>query len=337
MNKLEDHTRDIELLTNMKPYVIGLCVMEHRALFGIVDARGSIISSESLQMMDYPEPTTFVFDVCGRLMPMIEKCGGMEKIKAMGICACSGNNINGCIESPANLLWHGKISLAKMFQGSLGIAVSLLNDATAAAMGEMAFGAAHGLQNFVVVNMNIGLGAGIFVNNRAVRGYNGRVGEIGHVTIFPGGRSCGCGKVGCLESYVSRRGIIANALDLLKRHPEVQTPLRDVIPAELSIVKIVEAAEKGDPLALECLRYTGELLGKALVPVASFINPEAFILCGEAGTLCGKFMQRAILEALNDNLFAQMKWHTRVLVSKLPPNEAPLLYASAEAWNTKEI
>lgn len=337
MNTLEDHSLDIDRLTTVKPYVIGLCVLETRALYGIIDARGHIISSASVQMADYPDPSAFVFDICDKLMPVIEQCGGLEKIKAMGICACSGNNRNGSIESPANMKWRGSIPLAKMFQGSLGIAVSLLNDATAAAMGEMAFGVAHGLQNFVAVNINEGLGAGIFVNNRLVLGYNGRVGEIGHVTIFPGGRSCGCGNVGCLESYCSRRGIVMNVQDMLKSYPDVKTPLRDIPDAELTINDIANAAEAGDRFALAAFRYTGELLGKALVPIASFINPEAFILCGWVGTLCGKFMQRSILETLNNTLFAQMKWHTRVLVSHLDPDEAPLLYASAEAWNTKEI
>ncbi|MBQ0020267.1 MAG: ROK family protein [Bacteroidales bacterium] len=337
MSTFEDHSHDIELLTSVKPYVIGLCVMEHSALFGIVDARGDVLCSESVPMSDYPEPTAFVFDICDRLLPMIEKCGGLERIKAMGISACSGNNRNGCIENPSNLKWGGKIPLAKMFQGSLAIPVSLLNDATAAAMGEMTFGAAHGLQNFVAVSVNVGLGAGIFVNNRAVLGYNGRVGEIGHVTIFPGGRACGCGKEGCLESYVSRRGIIDNLFELFKTYPELTSTLRQVKKEDMTIDMIAEAAEAGDEVANKVLNYSGELLGKALVPVASFINPEAFVLCGEVGTKCGRFMQRAILEALNVNLFSQMKWQTRVLLSSLDLSEAPLLYASAEAWNTKAV
>lgn len=335
MNTLEDHTQEVEMLTLVKPYVVSLCIMEHRALFGIVDARGSILNSDSVLMADYPDPSSFVFDVCDRLVPMMEQCGGIEKIKAMGISTCSGNNRSGCIESPANLDWKGNIPLAKMFQGSLGLPVTLQNDATTAAQGEAVFGAAHGLQNFVAVYINAGLGAGIYVNNAVVRGYNGRVGEIGHVTIFPGGRPCGCGKVGCLESYVSQRGILMNLQDMLKAHPEVNTPLRDIPMATLKVEDVVEAAEAGDRLALAVFRYTGNLLGKALVPTSSFINPEAFILCGWVGSLCGKFMQRAVLEALNEELFAQMKWKTRVLVSHLDLNEAPLLYASAEAWNSK--
>jgi len=337
MNNLEDHTMDIEILTRQRTYVIGLCIMESMALFGIVDARGNVLCKERVDMHNYPEPSTFVFDICDRLQPMIEQVGGIELIKSMGIACGSGNNNNGCVENPTNLKWRGKTALAKMFQGSLGIAVSLINDATAAAMGEAAFGAAHGLQNFVVIYMYAGLGAGIYLNNRIVRGHNGRVGEIGHVTVFPGGRPCGCGKVGCLESYASLRGIVYNTQDILKEHPDVPSVLREVAPEELTVNHIHDAAEAGDKVALEALRYTGELLGQAMIPLVSAINPEAIIITGWVGTMCGKFMQKPMLEALNDKLFKDMQWQTSILVSPLEPFEAPLLYASAEAWNTKEL
>ena len=336
MDLQENYNSEIERLTSLKPYVIGLSVAEKRALYGIVDSRGNVICSDSVMMKDYPDPTAFVFDICDRLMPMIEKCGGLDKIQAMGIGASSGNNLTGSIDNPANLHWKGKIPLAKMFEGSLGISVSLRNDATASAMGERAFGAAHGLQNFICVNMDGGLGAGIFVNNHAVMGYNGRVGEIGHVTIFPNGRSCGCGSKGCLESYCSRRGIVDNAIEMMAQNRDMDTPLRNIPANELTVYNVAEAAEQGDELALETLRYTGDLLGKALVSVVAFFNPEAVIISGWVGALCGKYMQKAILLSLNEHLMSAMRWHTQVLLTTIDSNEAPLLYASAEAWANKK-
>ena len=332
----EDHTQDIERLTRLKPYVIGLNIAEREAKFGIVDSRGVVICSETVDIRKWDNPTTFVFDICDRLMPMIEKCGGLENIQAMGISATSGNNHTGSIDNPANLSWTGKIPLAKMFEGSLGITVTLRNDATASAMGERAFGAAHGLQNFITLIIDGGLGSGVFVNNHAVTGYNGRVGEIGHVTIFPGGRPCGCGSCGCLESYCSRRGIVANAIEKLDELPDVPSSLRGLAPEDITIVKIAEAAGQGDEIALETLRYTGRLLGKSLVPVVSFINPEAIIISGWVGALCGKYMQEPILVEMNKGLMEQMRWQTQVLLTTVDSKEASLLYASAEAWDSKK-
>lgn len=336
MNIQEDHTQDIQRLTRMKPYVLGLNVAERYAKYGVVDSRGDVICSETVEIAQWADPTTFVFDICDRLMPMVEKCGGLENLQAMGISATSGNNYTGSIDNPANLSWTGKIPLAKMFEGSLGINVSLRNDATASAMGERAFGAARGLQNFMTVMIDGGLGSGVYVNNHVVTGYNGRVGEIGHVTIFPDGRPCGCGSRGCLERYCSRRGVVTNALEILVGNPDTPSSMRDVPSDQLTLVNVAEAAAQGDALALEALRYTGFLLGRALVPVVSFVNPEAIILCGWVGSLCGKFMQEAILEELNKGLMLQMRWHTQVLVTPLDPEEAPLLYASAEAWDSKK-
>ena len=336
VNQMTEHTAEFQALTRIKPYVIGLNIAERHAKYGVVDSRGVVICSETVDIRLWNDPTTFVFDICDRLLPMIEKCGGLENIQAMGIGATSGNNHTGSIDNPANLTWTGKIPLAKMFEGSLGIPVSLCNDATASAMGERAFGAAHGLLNFITVIIDGGLGSGVFANNRAVTGYNGRVGEIGHVTVFPGGRSCGCGSCGCLESYCSRRGIVANAIEMMSTHPDTPSALRSIAADDLTVYNVAEAAENGDELALETLRYTGRLLGKALVPIVSFINPEAIIIAGWVGTLCGKFMQEPILKEMNAGLMVQMRWQTQVLLTTLDPEEAPLLYASAEAWESKK-
>ena len=189
-----------------KSLVIGLDLGGTNSVFGVVDSKGEIIATTSIKTQAYPSVDQYIMESVKAIKQIAEQVGGMEKIRAMGIGAPCGNYYKGTIEHAANLVWaKGIVPLANMFVNELGIPVVVTNDAKAAAMGEMAFGNAHGLQNFVAIIMNMGLGSGIFVNNRIVRGYSGRVGEIGHTTIFPGGRPCGCGNRGCLESYVSRQ------------------------------------------------------------------------------------------------------------------------------------
>ena len=322
-------------MTTLRPYVIGLGLRERTTVFGIVDALGKILVKDSVRTTDYPDPTSFVFDVCDRLQPMVEKVGGWGNIKAMGIGAASGNNITQRIENAANLPWKGNISLASMFQGRLGIAVSLANDCTVAAMGEMTYGAARGLKDFICVLVNGGMGAGIVLNGLIFMGNKGRVGEVGHVTLYPDGRPCTCGKVGCLESYVSRRGIIQTAREILEAN-DTPSALRDIPTEDLTVEAIAQCADEGDEIALETLHKTGDILGHAMTAWASLVSPEAFVLVGEVNALCGKHMLEPILKGLNENMFDAMKWNTKVYLSTLHGNDASILYASALAWQTKE-
>ena len=231
--------REFHKMTSLRPYVIGLGLREKTSVFGIVDALGNIICKDHVTTTDYPDPTSFMFDVCDRLQPMVKQVGGWDTIKAMGIGAASGNNITQRIENAANLSWKGNISLASMFQGRLGIAVSLANDCTVAAMGEMTYGAARGLKDFICVLVNGGMGAGIVLNGLIFMGNKGRVGEVGHVTLNPNGRPCTCGKVGCIESYVSRRGITQTARELLA-FTSKPSALRSVAPADITVELIAK-------------------------------------------------------------------------------------------------
>ena len=330
MDELELHK-----MTTLRPYVIGLGLRESTTVFGIVDALGNILAKDCVHTTDYPDPTSFVFDICDRLQPMVEKVGGWGNIKAMGIGAASGNNITQRIENAANLSWKGNISLASMFQGRLGIAVSLANDCTVAAMGEMAYGAARGLKDFICVLVNGGMGAGIVLNGLIFMGHKGRVGEVGHVTLYPDGRPCTCGKVGCLESYVSRRGIVQTTLEIMQA-TDTPSPLRDIAPKALTVEDIARCADEGDSIALQALHKTGNTLGHAMTAWASLVSPEAFVLVGEVNSLCGKHMIESILEGLNENMFDALKWSTKVYLSTLRGDEASILYASALAWQTKE-
>lgn len=330
MDELEFHK-----MTSLRPYVIGMGVREKTTVFGVVDALGNILAQDSVRTTDYPDPTSFVFDVCDRLQPLVEKVGGWGNIKAMGIGAASGNNITQRIENAANLLWKGNVSLASMFQGRLGIAVALANDCTVAAMGERAYGAARGLKDFICVLVNGGMGAGIVLNGLIFMGNKGRVGEVGHVTLNPNGRPCTCGKVGCIESYVSRRGIVQTTCEMLA-DCDTPSPLRDIAPDVITVEDIAKCADEGDPIALEALRKTGDILGHAMTSWASLVSPEAFVLVGEVNALCGKHMLPSILEGMNEHMFDAMKWNTKVYLSTLHGDDASILYASALAWQTKE-
>lgn len=326
---------EFQRLTSLRPYVIGLSVREITTVFGIVDALGNIMAQDSVKTQSYADPTSFVFDICDRLQPMVERVGGWGNIKAMGIGAASGNNITHRIENAANLPWKGNIALASMFQGRLGIAVALANDCTVAAMGEMTYGAARGLKDFVCVLINGGMGAGLVLNGLIFMGNKGRVGEIGHVTLVPDGRPCTCGKVGCIESYVSRRGIIMTAQDFIK-DTDIPSKLRELKPSELSMEVIAEQADAGDELAIKVLEKTGNILGHAMTAWASLVSPEAFVLVGEVSTRCGKHMLKEILYGMNEHLFAPMRWNNKVYISTLRGDDASILYSSALAWQTKE-
>lgn len=326
---------ELQKMTSLRPYVIGLGVREKTTVFGIVDALGNILCKDSVHTTDYPDPTSFVFDICDKLQPMVESVGGWETIKSMGIGAASGNNITQRIENAANLQWKGNISLASMFQGRLGIAVSLANDCTVAAMGEMTYGAARGLKDFICVLVNGGMGAGIVLNGLIFMGNKGRVGEVGHVSIENNNRVCSCGKTGCLESYVSRRGIIQTTQEMLAG-TDAPSTLRDIASADLTVEQIAAAADDGDEVALAVLRKTGTILGHAMTAWASLVSPEAFVLVGEVNALCGKHMLEPILESLNENMFDAMRWQTKVYLSILHGDDASILYASALAWQTKE-
>ncbi|MBO4905902.1 MAG: ROK family protein [Bacteroidaceae bacterium] len=327
---------EFQKLTSLKPYVIGLGIREMSTVFGIVDALGNIKCMDKVKTRDYADPTALVFDICDRLQPLVEQCGGWGNIKAMGISAASGNNITHRIENAANLPWKGKIAMASMFQGRLGISVALVNDCTAAAMGEMIYGAARGLKDYICIWIDGGLGAGLVLNGLTFMGNKGRVGEIGHVTLDPNGRHCTCGKVGCLESYVSRRGIRQTLCEIMEEKPDVPTRFRDVKPDDITVEAVAEAAEAGDALALETLAVTGNIFGHAMTAWASLVSPEAFVLTGGVANLCGKYMLPSILEGLNENMFAPMRWTTKVYVSNLHGDKACILYGSAVAWQTHE-
>ncbi|MBR5764144.1 MAG: ROK family protein [Bacteroidaceae bacterium] len=301
---------------------------------GIVDARGNILCTDSVKTQQYPNIEDYIQAVCNILMPMIEKVGGIEKIKGFGIGAPNGNFYNGTIEHAPNLPWKGIVPMANMFKTKLGIPVALTNDANAAAIGEMTYGAARGMKNFIVITLGTGVGSGIVINGQLVYGCDGFAGELGHVIMRrEDGRLCGCGRKGCLETYCSATGVARTAREILTKD---STPslLRNLNPEEITSKDVYDAAVKGDAVALKIFDFTGKILGEALADFAAFSSPEAFIFFGGL-TKSGKYIMDPIKDSYNENVMPIFKGKAKMLVSELKDSDAAVLGASALGWEAK--
>ena len=268
------------------------------------------------------------------LQAIIDQVGGIDKIKAMGIGAPNGNYYNGTIEFAPNLKWgrDGVVPLADLFSKALGIPVALTNDANAAAIGEMAYGVARGMKNFIVITLGTGVGSGIVVNGQLVYGSDGFAGELGHVVVrTPNGRPCGCGRTGCLEAYCSATGVARTAREFLATRQD-ESLLRELNPEDITSLDVAIAAGKGDELAKEIFEFTGSLLGEACANFAAFSSPEAFIFFGGL-TTAGDLLMKPIIESYQKNVLNIYKGKAKFLVSGLDGSSAAVLGASAVGWD----
>jgi len=268
------------------------------------------------------------------LQVIIDQVGGIEKIKAMGIGAPNGNYYNGTIEFAPNLAWahDGVVPLAKLFSEKLGgLPVGLTNDANAAALGEMAYGVARGMKNFIVITLGTGVGSGIVVNGQLVYGCDGFAGELGHVTMVRhDGRSCGCGRTGCLEAYCSATGVARTAREMLAKSEEPSS-LREYKPEDITSLEVSIAAGKGDALARRVYDFTGKMLGEACADFTAFSSPEAFIFFGGL-TKAGDLIMKPIEESYNEHVLKIFRGKAKFLVSGLDGSSAAVLGASAIGW-----
>ena len=320
----------------MKPYVIGLDLGGTNSVFGIVDARGEIKATTAIKTGGYDNVDDYVKAATEALMPVIDTVGGLDKIKAMGIGAPNGNYYNGTIEFAPNLPWahDGVVPLADLFSKALGgIPVALTNDANAAAMGEMTYGVARGMKNFIMITLGTGVGSGIVVNGDVVYGSDGFAGELGHVIIdySPEARQCGCGRKGCLETYCSATGVARTARYLLST-TDRPSLLRELDPEKITSFDIFQAAEKGDEIAIEIFNYTGDILGKACANFATFNTPEAFVFFGGL-TKAGEYLMKPLRESYDKHILKTFHNNARLLISSLNGSEAAVLGASAMGWN----
>ena len=322
-----------EHFDKIKTRVVGIDLNVARTTYAIVDIRGEIIAEDSFPTLDYPDINDFVSVLTERIIMLVEDNGGYETIRSAGISAPSGNYLTGCIENAANMPWKGVIPLAAMLRDRLGMAVALANDGHITALGEMTFGSAHGMQNFMTVSISHGgIGSCIFSNGKAHLGVHGFAGEIGHTRIEDGGRLCGCGRRGCLESYCSSKGLARTAEELMaeSNEPTLLSELEELTPQT-----VADCCDKGDRLAIEAYRRAGFLLGWGLANYASLLNPEAIILTGDM-TKAGHWLLGPVRESFDEHVFHNVKGKVRLLVSILKEGERDVLGASALAWNVKE-
>lgn len=317
-----------------KSLVIGLDLGGTNSVFGVVDSKGKIIATTSIKTQAYPSVDQYIMESVKAVKQIAEQVGGMEKIRAMGIGAPCGNYYKGTIEHAANLVWAKDIvPLANMFINELGIPVVVTNDAKAAAMGEMKYGVAVGMNNFVELTLGTGVGSGIVANGQLIYGFDGFAGELGHMIVEPDGRPCGCGRKGCLETYCSATGVVRTAMTMLEESSET-TSLRDIATDKFTSYEVYKAAMAGDTMAQEVFKQTGRRIGIACANIATFLSPEAFIFFGGLAQ-AGELLLRPIEEAYNENVLSLYKGKARFLMSGLDGAKAAILGASAIAWDLK--
>ena len=313
-----------------KPYAIGLDLGGTNSVFGIVDNEGNIIETASMKTGGYTEAKDYFNAAFDTLTPIIEKVGGLDKIERMGIGAPNGNYLNGCIEMAPNLPWAHETSvpLAKMFSERLGgMPVNITNDANAAALGEMTYGVARGMKNFIVLTLGTGVGSGIVINGQMVYGCDGMAGELGHVIMRRDGRQCGCGRRGCLEAYCSATGVARTAREWLTA-TDRPSLLREIPMDKITSLDVCIAAGKGDAMANEIFQFTGEMLGEACANFATFSSPEAFIFFGGM-TKAGDLIMKPIEETYRAKVMPVFRDKPQFLVSSLDGAGAAVLGAAA--------
>jgi len=317
---------------NIKSEVVGVDISIESTTYAIVDVRGNIIAEDSFPTTDYPDVNIFVSTLSDKIVELVEANGGYERIRSIGMSSPSASSVTGCLENAPNLPWKGVIPMAAMLRDRLGLAVALSNDAHVSALGEYTFGCAHGMKNFIVLSLGVGLGSCFFSEGSDHVGHLGFAGEFGHTCVVENGRQCGCGQRGCLEAYAGANGIVRTAQELMA-DTEAPSLMRDL--TKLSPRTIFECCEQGDKMAIEVFRRTGGILGLGLANYASIIDPEAIILTGGISH-AGKWLLDPLSESFENHVFGNMKGKIKILVSKLNDRERDVLGASALAWSVPE-
>lgn len=315
----------------MKEVTAGIDIGGTNTKFGIVDREGNVLYQGSIPTQDHEEFRDYLKQLSAELKKDLRSLGSDHSLVGIGVGAANGNYYKGTIEHATNLKWKGIIPLAEMLHEELGVPALVTNDANAAAVGEMVYGAAKGLKDFIVITLGTGLGSGIVCNGELVNGKHGIAGELGHTTVNYAGRYCNCGKRGCLETYVSATGIKRTVYKLLADHLE-PSELRGISFDNLSTKMITESALRGDLVARAAFEYTGRILGTKLAESVVHTDPEAIFLFGGL-SLAGDLIFKPTIKHMEINLMPVFRGKVKVLPSGLQNQAAPILGASSLVWD----
>ncbi len=316
----------------LEPLAIGIDIGGTGTKFGIVDRIGNVLFSGDLSTRKHKKIETFIDELYEKLSALIQTVGGSGRIRGIGVGAPNGNFYTGTIEYAPNLPWKGIVPLAQLIQDKFQLTSILTNDANAAAIGEMMYGAAQGMKDFIMITLGTGVGSGIVANGHLILGHDGFAGELGHTIIIPDGRYHeGTGKHGSLESYASATGVMLTAKEVLEKTKE-ESLLRKIPVDEIDSRKVYDAAIQGDKVAREIFDYTGKILGMALANFVMFSSPEAIILFGGL-TKAGDLLLKPTRKHMEANLIQVFQNRVKILVSHLRESDAAILGASALVWD----
>lgn len=316
-------------------YAIGIDIGGTTTKFGIVNHRGDISNVGDISTTNHKEINLFIDELFNKMKPAIKAIGGIDLIKGIGVGAPNGNYYNGTIEYAPNLQWRGIIPIAELITNRFNKPCTLTNDANAAAIGELMYGAARGMRDFIMITLGTGVGSGIVANGQLIYGHDGFAGELGHTIIRPEGRlHWGTGMKGSLETYTSATGIAITAKEILDERVSEKSLLRDIPHEKITSKRVYEAAIKGDVIANEVFQITGQILGEALANFVMFSSPEAIILFG--GVIkAGALLMDPTRIAMEKNLLPIFQNKVKLLFSELKESDAAILGASALVWEIK--
>jgi glucokinase len=312
-------------------FVVGIDVGGQTSKIGVVDARGTVLAQTVIRTDTYDKVEPYIAELAEAVNKLIKESGTEGKVRGIGVGAPNGNYYTGTIENAPNLLWvRERVEFSKLLSEAMGgLPVALTNDANAAAVGEMTYGAARGMKNFIMITLGTGVGSGIVINGEVVYGHDGFAGELGHTAaVRNNGRTCGCGKTGCLETYASATGVARTAREWLELTDEPSL-LRGL--DSIASKDVYEAAKEGDKLALKIFEFTGKILGRSFADFVAFSSPEAIVLFGGLAR-AKEFLTEPIENALNENVLPLWKGKVKIVYSQLKESDAAILGASALAW-----
>jgi glucokinase len=316
------------------PVVIGIDIGGTNTKFGIVDKEGNCLEEASMPTRAEQEVHHYLPRLYESIDDLCKKITIPVEIKGIGIGVPNGNYYTGTVDDAANINWGKMVPLAYLVQEHYKLPTYITNDANAAAIGEMLFGVAQGMKDFIIITLGTGLGSGLVANGQLIYGHDGFAGELGHLIVDPNGRFHGNSNRGVLEAYVSATGIKRTAFELMATMID-PSPLRDVSFNELDAAMITEAALKGDEVAIACFEYTGKLLGMKLADAVAHTSPEAIVLFGGL-TKAGKYLLEPTRKYMESYLFPIYRNKVKLLLSGLEGKNAAVLGASALIWSELE-